>query len=309
MKRFNEKKAACLSSAELKTFKGQLLYWIIFAILIVVALCSLIPAIWAVSSAFKKSTEIIADPSFFPKEISWEIAKTRVVDAWVKLDLAPTIVNTLIRSVGELISRLVVCGFGGYVLSKLKPTGSKLLFVLIVWTMMMPGQIRTVPNYISYTAFPFARNYLEEQGLVLGVDVLNTFIPFWLGAGADCYAVLLFKNNFDTLSTSYVEAAKIDGCTNYGVFFKIMFPLSMPIVIYESIGVLSASWADYMGPLIISPDKVTMPLKLYHMSGNATIEYNTYFMGLVFGSIPPFIIFAFFQRRIMGGITVGGVKG
>ena len=305
MRRFDEKKAACLSSAELKTFRGKLLYWVIFAILIVVALCSLIPAIWTIASAFKTSTEIVTSETFFPREISWEIAKSRVVDSWIQLDLSETIVNTIIRSIGELISRLVVCGFGGYVLSKLKPTGSKLLFTLVVWTMMMPGQVRTVPNYMSYMSFPFATEYVDG----LGLNILNTYVPFWLGAGADCYAVLLFKNNFDTLSTSYVEAAKIDGCTNYGVFFKIMFPLSMPIVIYESINVLGVAWADYLGPYLILDDNFTMPLKLYKMSMDTTIEYNTYFMGLIFGSIPPFIIFAFFQKRIMGGLTVGGVKG
>lgn len=305
MRRFDEKKAACLSSAELKTFKGKFLYWFMFGLLIIVAICSLVPAVWAVSTAFKTSTEIISSNAFFPKEISWEIAKTRVVESWVKLQLGSTIVNTLIRSVGELISRLVVCGFGGYVLSKLKPTGSKLIFTLIVWTMMMPGQVRTVPNYISYMSWPFATSYVEG----LGLNLLDTYVPFWLGAGADCYAVLLFKNNFDTLSTSYVEAAKIDGCTNYGVFFKIMFPLSMPIVIYESINVLSVAWADYLGPYLILKDNITMPLRLYQMSKDTSVQYNTYFMGLIFGSIPPFIIFAFFQKRIMGGITVGGVKG
>lgn len=305
MKKFDNKKAACLSSAELKTFKGKTMYWTIFAILIVVALCSLIPAVWAVCTAFKPSTEIITSNTFFPREMTWEIAKSRVVDSWVQLQLGETIVNTLIRSLGELISRLVVCGFGGYVLSKLKPTGSKLLFTLIVWTMMMPGQVRTVPNYMSYISFPFATQYFDG----MGINILNTYVPFWLGAGADCYAVLLFKNNFDTLSTSYVEAAKIDGCSNYGVFFKIMLPLSMPIVIYESINVLSLAWADYFGPLLVLDENITMPLRLFQMSVDPAIEYNTYFMGLVFGSIPPFIIFAFFQKQIMGGITVGGVKG
>lgn len=305
MKRFDEKKAASLSSAELKTFKGKLLYWVIFGILIVCAICSVVPALWAISMAFKESTEIISSTSFFPENISWEIVKSRVVDSWVQLKLGETIINTIFRSLGELVMSLVVCGFSGYVLSKLKPTGSKLLFTLVVWTMMMPAQIRTVPNYISYLSFPFATQYTEG----LGVNILNTYVPFWLGAGADCYAVLLFKNNFDALSTSYVEAAKIDGCTNYGVFFKIMIPLSMPIVIYQSINVLGGAWSDYLNPYIILDDNFTMPLKLFLMSRDTQVEYNTYFMGLIFGSIPPFLIFSLFQRRIMGGITVGGVKG
>ena len=90
--------------------------------------------------------------------------------------------------------------------------GTKIIFVLVVWTMMMPGQIRMVPNYISYLHFPFAFDW------GMGVSLLDTFWPMWLGAGADTFAVLLFKNAFDALSNSYVEAAKIDGCSDFGIF-------------------------------------------------------------------------------------------
>ena len=131
----------------------------------------------------------------------------------------------------------------------------------------------------------------------------------WLGAGADTFAVLLFKNSFDALSNSYVEAAKIDGCSNYGVFFRIMLPLATPVIIYESINVLSAAWSDFFTPLLVLDKNAVVPLKVYRLQTDTSIQMNTYFMALVFASIPPFIIFAFFQKRILGGINVGGVKG
>ncbi len=168
---------------------------------------------------------------------------------------------------------------------------------------MMPGQIRMVPNYMTYLHFPFA----SDHGM--GVNLLDTFWPMWLGAGLDTYAVLLFKNAFDGLSTSYVEAAKIDGCSNYGIFFKIMFPLSMPIVIFQSIGALSGAWSDFFTPLLILDKNSVVPLEIYRMKSDSTVQMNTYFMALVFSGIPPFLIFAIFQKHIMGGINVGGVKG
>ena len=235
--------------------------------------------------------------------MSMDIVIERLQESWDYLQLTDSILNTIVLSLGNLAVRIVVCGFGGYVLSKLKPRGSKLIFTLVVWTMMMPGQIRMVPNYISYLHFPFAFDF------GIGVNLLDTFWPIWLSSGADTFAVLLFKNAFDALSNSYVEAAKLDGCTNYGVFFKIMLPLAMPVVIFESINVLSAAWSEFFAPLLILDQNVVVPLKIYRLQSDPNVQMNTYFMGLFFASIPPFIIFLIFQKRILGGINIGGVKG
>ena len=98
----------------------------------------------------------------------------------------------------------------------------------------------------------------------------------------------------DGLSSSYVEAAKIDGCSNSGIFFKIMLPLSMPIVIYQSIEVLGATWSDFFNPLLILDKNSVVPLEIYRMKSDSTVQMNTYFMA--------------FQKHIMGGVNVGGVK-
>ena len=303
MKRFANKQTGILSSSDLKTPYGKFLYWTFFTILAMVAVVAVVPAIWTILTAFKDTQEIYSVFSFFPQEMSWDRVVTRISESWNALQLGDSFINTIVLSLGSLVFRVVVCGFGGYVLSKLKPTGSKLLFALVVWTMMMPGQIRMVPNYISWLHFPFAG---ESD---YGVSLLDTYWPMWLGAGADTFAVLLFKNAFDALSNSYVEAAKIDGCSNYGVFFRIMLPLATPVLIYESINVLSAAWSDFFTPLLVLDKNAVVPLKIYRLQSDTSIQMNTYFMALVFASIPPFIIFAFFQKRILGGINIGGVKG
>lgn len=303
MKKFENKQTGVLSSSDLKGFNGKLIYWTFFAFLVVVAIFSVLPAVWVIFTSFKDTQEIYAGFSFFPQDMSWSRITSRISESWNYLQLGDAIVNTIVLSIGNLIVRIVVCGFGGYVLSKLKPWGTKFIFTLVVWTMMMPSQIRMVPNYISWLHFPFAFD------IGIGVNLLDTYWPMWLGAGADTFAVLLFKNAFDALSNSYVEAAKIDGCSNYDVFFRIMLPLAMPVVIYESIGVLSAAWSDFFTPLLVLDRNVVVPLKIYRLQTDTQVQMNTYFMALVFASIPPFIIFAIFQKRILGGINVGGVKG
>ncbi|MBO5007843.1 MAG: carbohydrate ABC transporter permease [Clostridia bacterium] len=303
MKKHISKQTGVLSTSDLKTASGKLIYWIFFALLVMVSIASVVPAVWTVLTSFKDTHEIYSEFSFFPKDMSINRIVTRITESWNYLQLGDSFINTIVLSIGNLIVSIVVCGFGGYVLSKLKPKGSKLIFTLVVWTMMMPGQIRMVPNYISWLHFPFAGES------AYGINLLDTFWPMWLSAGADTFAVLLFKNAFDGLSSSYVEAAKIDGCTNYGVFFKIMLPLVMPVIIYQSINVLSSAWSDFFTPLLVLDRNVVVPLKIYRLQTDTSIQMNTYFMALVFASVPPFIIFAVFQKRILGGINIGGVKG
>ena len=303
MKKFSQKQTGMLSTAELKTASGKTIYWIFFALLSIAVVISVTPAIWTVLTAFKDTKEIYESFSFLPKNFTLAKASQRISESWQQLQLGTSIINTVVLSLGQLVFKLVVCGFGGYVLSKLKPKGSKLIFTLVVWTMMMPGQIRMVPNYISYLHFPFA----VDVGT--GFNLLDTFWPMWLGAAGDTFAVLLFKNAFDGLSDSYVEAAKLDGCSNYGLFFKIMLPLATPVIIYESINVLSGAWADFFTPLLVLDKNTVVPLEIYRLRSDGSVRMNTYFMALVFSSVPPFLIFAVFQKRIVGGINIGGVKG
>lgn len=303
MNRFNEKPTGLLSSADLKTKSGKTIYLAFFAVLIIVCVISLFPALWTVLTAFKETQEIYSSFTLFPKDMSPSNLWRRLSKSWTELKLAESFVNTIVLSIGNLAATLIVCGFGGYVLSKLKPKGSRIVFVLVVWTMMMPSQIRMVPNYIAMLHFPFAYDFGA------GVNLLDTFWPMWLGAAANAFNLILFKNAFDALSVTYVEAAKLDGCTNYGVFFKIMLPLSMPTIIFVAIGTLSSAWSEFFGPLLYLDRHVVTPLKIYRLQTDTSIEMNTRFMGLVFASVPPFIIFLIFQKQILGGINVGGVKG
>ena len=302
MKRFEQKQAGLLTSSELKTFRGQLMYWIFILCLTVCVAIALIPAIWTVSSALKDSAEILDSSRFFPSSFSWSKLIGRLSSTWTSMNLSMPMMNTFIRSIGEVLFKIVICGLIGYSISKLKPTGSKALFVAIVWTMMLPSQIRMVSNYIGWMHYPFA----ADNGL--GVNLLDTFWPFWIGSAADCFGILLFKNAFDGLSDSYVEAAKIDGATNVGIFFRIMAPLSMPIIIYQSIMTFNVGWADYMGPLLYLNKTKTVPLVLY-LAKTTNVKMNDQFMAYVISCIPPLIIFIIFQKQILGGVNVGGVKG
>lgn len=303
MKRFETKQTGVLSRTELKTFKGKLIYWIFFGILSTSAIISLFPAIWTLLTAFKETQEIYNGFNLIPKDMSLPNIVHRITESWKQVELGMSFINTIVMSLGNLVATIIICGFGGYVLSKLKPKGSNIVFILIVWTMMMPAQMRMVPNYITMLHFPFA----YDTGV--GVNLLDTYWPIWLTTAANAFNIVLFKNAFDGLSQSYVEAAKLDGCNDFGVFFRIMIPLSMPVIIYVSIGALSSAWSDFFNPLLYLDKNVVTPLQIYRLQSEVSIQMNTRFMGFIFASLPPLLIFIIFQKRIMGGVNIGGVKG
>lgn len=303
MKKYTKKETGILSLHDLNTMSGKAIYWTFIAILIIISIVSIVPAIWSISQGFKDTQEIYASFSFFPNDMSIDKMVSRLSESWKRLQFSGFFVNTIILSIGELAFSLIVCGFGGYALSKMKPKGSKLVFMLVVWTMMMPSQLSLVPNFISWLHFPFASDSK------FGVSLMDTYWPMWFSAGADTFAVLLFKNAFDGVSNSYIEAAKLDGCSDYGVFFKIMFPLVSPIIIYQSINVLSGSWSNFFVPTLVLDRNKVVPSVLYGLRGALNVKMNDAFMGLTFGSIPPFILFLIFHKRIIGGVNIGGVKG
>ena len=305
MKKFSEKKAGLLSSSDLKTFKGQFVYWLFFAILILISLICIIPSLWTFMTGLKTSQEMYQSSSFFPKDLTWETVKNNVIVAWKAMDATRASFNTLIVSVLSTIVTIIVDGLGGYVLSRLKPKGSKFFFVLIVWTMMMPAQIRTVPLYISYINFPFVAKFPWE------INLLNTYWPMILSAASNAFTVILFKNSFDAISISYIEAARLDGCGNVRIFFNIMLPLSVPVIIYVAVGTMRAPWGDFFGPYLILTDKnmQTLPVRVFMLAKDPNVKMNTYMLALILSSIPGLIIFSIFQKHIVGGINLGGVKG
>lgn len=309
MKSFSKKHAGIIMQNDLKSFNGKLLYWVFFFILLIVCLLTFIPAIWMVLTAFKTTQEIYASTSFLPNEFSAGYAYDRIIEAWKTLDLGRSMVNTLIVSVGNVIAQIFVCGMAGFVLSKLRVKGTRIVFVLVVWTMLMPGAIRTVPTYMSYISFPFVID--DKINSITNINILDTYWPIWLGAAGNSFNIILFKNNFDNIPTALVEASKLDGCTNFKTFWKIMIPVALPVVIFICIGALSSAWADYFSPYLVIKDmaKMTTPARIFMLKSDSTVTTNIYMMGLIFASIPSLLIFITFQKYIMGGVTLGAVKG
>lgn len=282
-------------SVERKNTSTKIIYAIIFTIISLISIVCIFPPIWILISGFKTPEEMLAVPqSLFPKTFQLE----KLVMVWEKTKFATYYLNTVILVIGELLFCLLFNGLAGYVLSKLKPKGTALILSVILWTMMMPNSISMVPLFMTFVDFP-----------LLHVNLTNTFLPMFLMAGANSFYILLFKNFYDTIPTEFLESARLDGCTNFGIFFKIIMPISTPILMVVSIFMVNGAWGSFFWPYLILKDSAHYVVSIAINNIKQTYSIDEYMIALLFVILPPALIFIFLQKHIIGGLNIGGVKG
>ncbi|MDD6485303.1 MAG: carbohydrate ABC transporter permease [Clostridiales bacterium] len=285
-----------LSDSDMKKPSGKLIYGIIIALLVVMSIIVVVPVLWLLLAGFKDVQELYEIPAkFFPKKI--ELAKLWRV--WNEMKFYRFYINTFIMAGGAVAATVVVDGLAGYTLSRLRPAGSRIIMTLLFALMLMPGTMRTVPLYMTFKSFS-----------IFKISLLDSFIPIWIMAAADIFSIIMFKNFFDGISDSLVEAATIDGAGNMKIFFKIIVPLSVPIIMTVAIFSFNGQMGQFFWPYLLIGDqsKTVLGVQLYKMKGgNYTQDYHM--LAILFSIVPQVVVFLVFQRFIIGGVNVGGVKG
>lgn len=290
-----KKEPGLLSSNDLKTRKYIALYTFFYLIIILSVVACFSPILWVFLSAFKDTSEFLrVPPTIFPE--SFQIGKLKEV--WQLLDFGRYYLNSLILVAGSLGMTLFLNGIAGYFLALIKPRGYVLVFILMFWTMLMPKMANLVPLYMSFVDVP-----------VFHVNITNSYLPSWLMAGANAFYVLMFKNYFSGIPKAYVEAAKLDGCSNLGIFFRIIVPMSKPIISVVSIFSIQESWGDFFWPSLIvtDPEKYPVAVMLYRLQ-EANLTEDKYMMVLFLAIIPVLILFLIFSKNIINGANMSGVK-
>ena len=217
-------------------------------------------------------------------------------------------VNSLVVSIFSVAWQLFVCSLSAYAVSRLvSPTWSRILLLFFIGTMMIPGMVLTIPNYLILKEFPFRSLF----GIPFPhTNLLNTFWALILPAGASGFAVYLFKGFFDQLPLELLDAARIDGATEMKVFTQIAMPLSKPVFAVLGIMGFMGSWNEFMWPFIVLQEKElwTLMVGLYQLQNSAG-EPNIVMASLVLGALPVILMFVFFQQYILEGIVMTGLKG
>jgi multiple sugar transport system permease protein len=289
-----------ISPLVLRRPKGRLIYWTVFALLLISTLITFGPLYWMFSSALKSSIEIFQNPpTLWPLHPAWN----NYVSAWNVLQYPLYFGNTLILAAGAVVLQLLVSATAAFALSKLRPAGKSIIQFIFFSTLMVPPVVYLIPQFVNISDLP-----------LIHVSLINNWGGVWLPEAASALNILILKSFFDTIPTELTDAARLDGANGWQLFTRVVLPLSRPALAVVTIFTVVASWKDFLWPLLVlfNPDVQPLSVAIYHEAGinsNFPLPFNYLMAGLVLASIPPILLFLLFQRQIIRGINLTGLKG
>lgn len=287
-----------VSPQVLRRPSGCMIYWGVFALLLVFTLVALGPVYWMFSGGLKSSIEIFrTPPTFWPVYAEWG----NYIQAWNVLHFPLYFSNTLILAAGAVILQIVVSATAAFALSKLRPFGSKTIQFCFFCTLMVPPVAYLIPQFVNISDLPLVH-----------ISLFNSWAGVWLPEAANAFNILLLKSFFDGIPGELTEAARLDGANSLQLFSRVILPLSRPVLAVVTIFTVIASWKDFLWPLLVLSDDHLQPLMvaLYHLAGASEgLPFNYLMAGLALASIPPMVLFLVFQRQIIRGINLSGIKG
>lgn len=274
----------------LSPFPFSLLVEIVVAL---VALAFAIPVVLILLTAFKPDAEIVHFSSIVPHHPTLSNFR-QVLDNPEEIPIFRWFANSLFISSMVTLLVLTVDSLAAYALARLNLPGKGWVFLLIVATLMVPGQILLVPVYLI----------LNRLGW------LDTPLALIVPAGAGAFGVFLLHQFFLTIPRDLEDAAAIDGCSRLGIFWNVIVPLAKPALATLGIFTFIGAWNDFLGPLVFldSVDKYTLPVGIALFQTSYYTEYGLTLAASVLCTLPLVIVFVLFQRHIVKGIALTGLK-
>lgn len=270
---------------------GDVLAWLVLSI---VGLSFAAPFLWMISTSLKSLSEAYAfPPSIIPHVIRW----SNYVDAWQALPFATFFLNNTIVSVASTVGALVTCSMAGYSFARLRYPGRDSIFLAYLGTIMIPFPVLMIPLFIV----------MRQLGLV---DKLpGVFLPAMFSA----WGTFLMRQFILTLPKEIEEAARVDGASYVGIYWRIVLPLIKPVLATLGIFSFLGAWNQFLWPLIIinSIDNKTLPLGLtmFQSQQLGRTPWNLIMASATFSIIPILIVFVLGQKYYVRGIALSGVKG
>jgi multiple sugar transport system permease protein len=279
--------------------------WVWYIAACLIAACTIYPFLWMVATSLKPMPEIYARPlNLIPFGATLENYK-QVLDT---VPFFKFFKNSMILAVSGVVTNVFLGALAGYGFSKLHIKGKNIMFTILLSSMMIPGIVTMVPQFVVLRKFPLVGgNDLFGVG---GKGFINSFWAIILPGAAGAYAVFFMRQFFATLPDDLGEAARIDGCGEFRIFWNVYFPLITPAAVTLGILTFQSGWNSFMWPLIVlnDADKHTIQIGLSLFKNNYVTNYGAMMAGTVFSSVPILILFAFAQRYFIEGIAFSGSK-
>jgi multiple sugar transport system permease protein len=285
------------SSKGSRTRHNRLGRIMVYVFLILGTIIMLAPLAFLISSSLKTETQVFQFPiKWIPNPVMW----SNYVQALTDKPFLLYFKNTMIIVIFNQIAVLGTASLCGYGFARIKFPGRDFWFGVALATLMLPYYVVMVPQFILFTRFGWQNTFLP------------LIVPYFFGGGA--FNVFLFRQFFRTIPEDFSDAARMDGCSEFGIYWRIFVPLSTPVFITVAIFTFMASWNDFIGPLLYinSPDKFTIALGLAQyrsMLGVGRTRWDLLMAASMSMTIPIIVLFFVLQRYFIKGVVMSGIKG
>lgn len=266
---------------------------LLYGLLLAVSLFMMLPFIWMVSTSLKPADEIFRIP---PILLSPNASLNSYRFLIENYNILRIVGNTALIAAGATALQLFFCSLGGYGFSKYKFPGQAALFGFLLGTMIIPFTIIMVPLFV----------------IMREIKWIDTYWALIIPGAANAFGIFFMRQYIATISDELLDAARIDGAGDFGIYWRIILPIIAPGLTSLGLIIFMSTWNSYLWPLIIlkSPENFTLPLTISSMTGPVgRTVYDVQMAAAVISIIPLLIIFLIFQRRFVEGITAGAVRG
>lgn len=264
-----------------------------YLLLLIVAAILILPLYWMLSTSVKGPDQMFQlPPAWIPNPVEWN----NFPQVFEEVPFGRFLLNTVIIVVLNIIGHLFSVTLVAYGFARLRFPGRSFLFLIMLSTLMIPYHVTLVPRFILFAELGWINTYLPLT------------VPAFTGSP---FMIFLVRQYMMSIPFDLDEAAYIDGASRFGVFWRIILPLSRPALVLVVVFTFVGTWNDFLQPLIYlnDPEMFTVSLGLSFFQGARETNWNLLMAGSLLATIPPLILFFIAQRQLIGGISIEGLKG
>lgn len=277
---------------------------ITYAFILFLALVMIFPFYWMIITSLKQRSEIVATTqTFFPTIVMW----SNYVYVFQVFDFGTYMLNTIVVAIFSTIGTLLTTIFAAFAFARLKFKGREPLFMLFLMTMMIPGEMMVISNFITVASFGWI-----GEGQTLMDAYAAMIVPFWVSV----FYIYLLRQNFKQIPNELYLAAKVDGKSDWSFLWKVMVPLAAPTLISITILKFMGTWNSYVWPQLVTLNEnyklISNGLRgssFVNNDAGGQVEYGYQMAATVLVTVPLFLLFVFFRKYIMRGVGRAGIKG
>lgn len=281
---------------------------ITYLFIVFLALIVIFPFYWMIITSLKSLDEITGlstggSQTFFPEIVMW----SNYVYVFQKFDFSTYMINTVVVAIFSTLGTLITTIFAAFAFARLKFKGRETVFMVFLMTMMIPGEMMVLSNFITVASF----GWIDSDSQTLLQAYACMIVPFWVSV----FYIYLLRQNFKQIPNELYLAAKVDGKSDWSYLWKVMVPLAAPTLISISILKFMGTWNSYMWPQLVCKNEAYQLISnglrgsSFTNADTGITEYGYRMAATVLVTVPLFLLFVFFRKYIMKGVGRAGIKG